>query len=241
MLKRILKEYSFYTFSFFISAIVTILCAFISCPDANHWCSSFLSLIFTIASAVLANCIFCLFQVIIPEQKAKKEIAGKLTNELEIILKLMTAPIKVHYKIRYGQTKELSEMTKEELDSVFQPEQWQKKSDVRTIQMENRTYADVAMQSIRDANERINKLIVRYYNYVSPELLRTLYEVQDSNYFKLISVDFPSFFTNKQSVTIYPSAFDLPAFRQYCDRLEQEKNGIIKKYPEIFSKTISRA
>lgn len=144
MLKRILKEYSFYTFSFFISAIVTILCAFISCPDANHWCSSFLSLIFTIASAVLANCIFCLFQVIIPERKAKKEIAGKLTNELEIIL-------------------------------------------------------------------------------------------------KLISVDFPSFFTNKQSVTIYPSAFDLPAFRQYCDRLEQEKNGIIKKYPEIFSKTISRA
>ena len=225
MFRKFANEYRAFFLASIISTAFAIAYNFI--PDLvekNKYVAEILLFIDTIAIAVFTNCMFCYFQVFLPEQTKKKRLCDKLKSELNAIYYLSTAPVRTQYDKKWNGKKEITEMTSTELKEVFNSVEWKTVVPDPVPGMRTPTYADFAMNSIGQANEKINKVIVRYYNYLEPELLNILYNIQDSAYFNMIITAFPLLreVGAKNTIQFNSNAFGLETFQGYCKKLKRE-------------------
>lgn len=83
------------------SLLISLLYVFTSdLPELFNFAEELFVLVNTLGLAIIANCIFCFFQIYIPEIKEKEKIKTAIDASLTKILKLISEPYEHIYKIK---------------------------------------------------------------------------------------------------------------------------------------------
>ncbi len=83
------------------SFLISLLYVFTSdLPELFNFAEELFVLVNTLGLAIIANCIFCFFQIYIPEIKEKEKIETAINVSLTKILKLISDPYERIYKIK---------------------------------------------------------------------------------------------------------------------------------------------
>ena len=103
-----------------LSVLVSI--AYVFTADLPEWfpfAEDLFALINALGLAIIANCIFCFFQVYLPERRERECVEPVMSLSIEKILRLIGDPYERIYHQKTGMNLDFDKIPKEEMKTLF--------------------------------------------------------------------------------------------------------------------------
>lgn len=175
-----------------LSVLVAI--AYVFTADLPEWFSfaaELFALINALGLAIIANCIFCFFQVYLPERRERECVEPVMSLSIEKILRLIGDPYERIYHQKAGTNLDFDKIPKEEMKTLLEGVDPKGDLGYKAISSDSRLVAPptywVIHQNIEKAQKEIEQLIGLFGKYLDGEEVSLLMNIHKCSYFTLIT------------------------------------------------------
>ena len=173
---------------------VFVAIAYVFTADLPEWFSfaeELFALINALGLAIIANCIFCFFQVYLPERRERECVEPVMSLSIEKILRLIGEPYERIYHQKTGKNLDFDKIPKEEMKTLLDGVDPKAESGYKAVSSDNRLVSPptywVIYQYIEKAQKEIEQYIGLFGKYLDAEKVSLLMSIHKCPYFSLIT------------------------------------------------------
>lgn len=207
-----------------LSAIIALVYVFTAdLPEWFPFAGALFTLLDTLGLAIIANCIFCYFQIYLPECREHERVEPTVSFSVSKILTLIADPYERMYRQKTGRDLRFDEIPEDELKKLLDGIDPKGDLGYRFIDTNSKltsvpTYW-IVNKHIEDIRVEIELLIGLFGKYLDAELISLLMEIHRCSYFTSITKFHHSGLLDKLA-SIGPSE-ELVPVQQLYRRLEK--------------------
>ena len=219
-----IREYTALAALTAISTVIALVYVFTSnLPELFPFAGELFALVDALGLAIIANCIFCFFQIYLPECRERECVKTVMSISLNRILKLMRDPYERMYQQKTGVTLSFEEIPEEEMKTLLDGIDPKGSLGYHAIApngtvISPATYA-IIYSHIENARKEIEQFISMYGKYLDANCISTLMEIHKCTYFTTITTFHNTGVLDKLT-NIGPSE-DLVSVQQLYKRLKE--------------------
>ena len=180
----------------FILTVLSVIIAlvYVFTADLPEWfpfAGALFTLLDTLGLAIIANCIFCYFQIYLPECREHERVKPTVSFSVSKILTLIGDPYERIYRQKTGRELGFDEISEDELKKLLdgidpKGDLGYKFIDANSKLISVPTYW-IVNKYVEDARDEIELLISLFGKYLDAELISLLMEIHRCPYFALIT------------------------------------------------------
>lgn len=176
-----------------LSVLVAI--AYVFTADLPEWfpfAEELFALINALGLAIIANCIFCFFQVYLPEQREQKWVEPVMSLSIKKILRLIGDPYERIYHQKTGQSLDFDKIPSEEMKTLLEGVDPRAESGYKVVSSDNKLVSPptywVVYHHIEKARDEIEQFIGLFGRYLGGEEISLLMNIHECSYFTIITL-----------------------------------------------------
>lgn len=175
-----------------LSVLVSIAHVFTAdLPEWFPFAEELFALINALGLAIIANCIFCFFQVYLPERRERECVEPVMSLSIEKILRLIGDPYERIYHQKAGKNLDFDQIPKEEMKTLFDGVNPKGDLGYKVVSSDSKlvslpTYL-IVYQYIEGARKEIEQFIGLFGKYLNSEEISILMNIHKCSYFTNIT------------------------------------------------------
>lgn len=175
-----------------LSVLVAIAYVFTSdLPEWFPFAEELFALINALGLAIVANCIFCFFQVYLLEQRERECVEPVMSLSIEKILRLISDPYERIYHQKTGKNLDFDKIPKEEMKTLLEGVDPKAESGYKAVSPDSKLVSPptywVVYQHIEKTRGEIEQFIGLFGRYLGGEEISLLMNIHKCSYFTLIT------------------------------------------------------